>query len=378
MTQAIQVFPVATKSELLRFVEFPFGLYRNDPNWVPPLIEERTAFFDPAKNPFFAHARFQLFLARRGAELVGTVGAVVDDNHNAVHDERMGAFGFLETIDDQDVAGALLDAAEDWARGQGMTIMRGPLNFSINQEVGALIDGFDDPPRIMMTYNPPYYPALIEGRGYAKAMDMYAYDFDVAYALANAPAKLFHAAEKAMHNAGISVRPVDMRRFDSEVEIMKEVYNRGWEKNWGAVPMTDHEIDHLVGGLKPMLDPNLLFVAEGKNGEPAGVSLSLPDLHQALLWSGGGHMWPLGLPKFLWHKRRINRARVLILGTVPEYRGRGIDAYFTAETARRALECGYKRMECSWILETNTMMNRMLERVGGARYKTYRVYERPL
>jgi GNAT superfamily N-acetyltransferase len=142
--------------------------------------------------------------------------------------------------------------------------------------------------------------------------------------------------------------------------------------------MTEHEVDHLAASLKPMLDPNIIFMAEGRNGEPAGISLSMPDLHQALRWSGGGHMWPLGLPKFLWHKRRINQARVLILGTVPEYRGRGIDAYFTAETARRALARGYKRMECSWILETNTMMNRMLERVGGARYKTYRVYERLL
>ena len=259
-----------------------------------------------------------------------------------------------------------------------MTTIRGPLNFSINQEVGALIDGFDDPPRIMMTYNPRYYPRLFESCGYAKVMDMYAYDFDIAYALEHAPAKLFHAAEKAVQNAGLTVRPLDMKHWDSELEIIKEVYTRGWEQNWGAVPMTEHEVDHLAASLKPMLDPNIIFMAEGKNGEPAGISLSMPDLHQALRWSGGGHMWPLGLPKFLWHKRRINQARVLILGTVPEYRGRGIDAYFTAETARRALERGYKRMECSWILETNTMMNRMLERVGGARYKTYRVYERPL
>jgi len=378
MPQAIQVVPIATKRDILNFVEFPFHLYRDDPNWVPPLIEERTAFVDPAKNPFFEHARIQLFLAQRGAELVGTIAAVVDDNHNAVHNEQMGSFGFFETVEDPEVAGALLTTAEGWARAAGMTIMRGPLNFSINQEVGCLIDGFDDPPRILMTYNPRYYPNLIEASGYAKAMDMYAYDFDIAYALANAPAKLFRAAEKAMHDAGITVRPIDMRHWDREVEIMKRVYNKGWEQNWGAVPMTDKEIEHLAASLKPMLDPNLLFVAEGQDGEPAGVSIAVPDLHQALLWSGGGHMWPLWLPKFLWHRRRINRARVLILGTVPEYRTRGIDAYFTAETARRALESGYKRMECSWILETNTMMNRMLERVGGTRYKTYRVYERPL
>lgn len=378
MAQDLHVTPVSTESDLLRFIQFPFRLYRDDPNWTPPLIEERRDFLDPAKNPFFEHARARLFLATRGADLVGAVASVVDDNHNAVHNERMGAFGFFETIDDQAVADALLEAAEDWARDQGMTIMRGPMNFSINQEVGLLVDGFDSPAFIMNTYNPPYYPRLIEKRGYGKAMDMYAYVYDIATSLANAPSKLFNAAEKAVHNAGIRIRPVDMRHFDREVEILKEVYRRGWEKNWGAVPMTDREIEHLAAGLKPLVDPSIVFLAEGADGQPAGVSLAMPDVHQALRWSGGGHMWPLGLPKFLWHRRKVNQARVLILGTVEEYRGRGIDAYFTAETARRALERGYRRMECSWILETNVMMNRMLERLGGDRYKTYRIYERAL
>jgi GNAT superfamily N-acetyltransferase len=303
---------------------------------------------------------------------------VVDDNHNRVHEERMGAFGFFDCINDQETADALLETAESWARAQGQTIMRGPLNFSVNQEVGMLISGFDTPPFIMMTHNPAYYPALVEARGYVKAMDLYAYVYDIAESLANAPVKLFHAAEKAVHNSGLRIRPIDMRHFDREVEIMKEVYNQGWEKNWGAVPMTDAEIEHLAAGLKPMLDPHIVFIAESADGRPAGVSIAMPDLHQALRWSGGGHMWPLGLPKFLWRRRQINRARVLILGTVEEYRGRGIDAYFTAETARRALERGYKQMECSWILETNTMMNRMLERIGGNRHKIYRIYERTL
>jgi len=378
MAQNVRVAQVTTANELLQFIEFPFRLYQADPHWTPPLIEERRDFFDPNKNPFFEHARARLFMAYRGSELVGTVAAVVDDTHNEVHNERMGAFGFFEAIDDQAVADALLEAAEDWARTEGMTIMRGPMNFSINQEVGLLIDGFDSPAFVMMTHNPPYYRALIEKRGYDKAMDMYAYLYDIAESLASAPAKLFRAAEKATQNAGLRVRPVDMRHFDDEVEIIRDVYRRGWEQNWGAVPMSDHEIRHLAASLKPVLDPNLVFVAESADGQPAGVSLALPDLHQALRWSGGGHMWPLGIPKFLWYKRRINRARVLILGTVEEYRGRGIDAYFTAETARRALEGGYRQMECSWILETNTMMNRMLERLGGARYKTYRIFERPL
>jgi GNAT superfamily N-acetyltransferase len=378
MTGNLSIEQVKDGKDLLEFIEFPFGLYHDDENWVPPLIEERRDFFDQKKNPFFEHARYQLFLARQDGELVGTIGAAVDDNHNAFHDERMGAFGFFETVNDQLVADALLDAAETWARAQGMKIMRGPLNFSTNQEIGLLVEGFDSPPMVMMTYNPRYYPGLIEAHGYGKRMDVYAYLFELAEALDQAPAKLFHVAAKAAERAEIRVRKIDAHQMDREVAIIKQVYNQAWERNWGFVPMTDHEIDHLAKGLMPILDTNLILIAETAEGKPAGVSLALPDVHQALRWSGGGHMWPLGLPKFLWHKRRVNQARLLIMGMIEAYRGLGADAIFYLETARTALAHGYKRIECSWILETNTMMNRILERVGGRRYKTYRIYEKVL
>jgi hypothetical protein len=378
MTGNLNIEQVKDKKDLLKLIEFPFALYRGDENWVPPLIEERRDFLDPKKNPYFEHARCQLFLARRDGELVGTIAATVDDNNNATHNERAGAFGFFETVNDQAVADALLDAAEAWVRAQGMTIMRGPLNFSINDEVGTLVEGFDSPPMIMMTYNPRYYPELITAHGYRQRMDMYAYLFDIAESLEKAPAKLFSVAEKAADGAGIRVRKIDMRRMDHEIALIKQVYNQAWARNWGAVPLTDHEIDHFAKGLIPLLDPNLVLVAETADGKPAGVSLGVPDVHQALRWSGGGHMWPLGLPKFLWHKRRVNQARLLIMGMIEEYRGLGADAIFYLETARAAVARGYKYMECSWILESNTMMNRILERLGGARYKTYRVYEKAL
>jgi len=229
-----------------------------------------------------------------------------------------------------------------------------------------------------MTYNPRYYPSLIEAHGYAKAMDVYAYTVDLAEGLRNAPQKMFSVAEKAAHKQGIRVRKIDVRHLDQEVELIKQVYNRAWERNWGFVPMTEAEIDHLANGLKAILDPNLLFVAETSDGTPVGVSIALPDVHQALRWSGGGHMWPFGLLKFLWHRRKVNQCRLLIMGMVPEYRGRGADAIFYVETARAALAHGYKRMEGSWILENNTMMNLIIERLGGVRYKTYRIYEKTL
>ena len=378
MVSSLLVEQVGSQKQLMQFVEFPFKLYRGDPNWVPPLIEERRDFFDLKKNPFFAHARFQLFLATRGGELVGTIGAVVDDNHNKFHNELMGAFGFLETIEDQAVADALLSAAEEWVRAQGMSIIRGPLNFSTNQEIGTLIEGFEEPPMVMMTYNPRYYPRLIEAHGYRKSMDAYAWIVDLKEDLEKAPSKLAHVAQKAAQKQGIRVRTIDMRNFRREVEIVKQVYNQAWERNWGFVPMTDAEFEFLVVSLKPLIDPNLIFIAETADGKPAGVSLTLPDLHQALRWSGGGHMWPLGLPKFLWHKRKINQGRLLIMGMIEQYRGRGADAIFYFETAKSMLAHGYKRVEGSWVLETNTMMNLIIERMGADRYKTYRIYERSL
>lgn len=374
----LRIEPVVDRKGLSEFIRFPFKLYRGDPNWVPPLIEERRDFFDLKKNPFYEHARYQLFLARKDGEVVGTVGAVVDENHNRVHHERMAAFGFFETVDDRAVADGLLDVAEAWGRSQGMNLMRGPMNFSLNHEAALLIDGFDEPPMVMMTYNPRYYPALIEGHGYRKAMDVYAYIIDLQKGMEAAPQKVFRVARKAAERKGIRVRKIDMRNFDRDAALIKQVYNSAWEHNWGFVPMTDHEIDHLARSLKPVFDPNLVLVAETADGKPAGVCLSLPDLHQALRWSGGGHYWPFGLLKFLWYKRRVNQVRLLIMGMVEEYRGLGIDAIFYEETARIALARGYRRLEGSWILENNVMMNRIMENLGMQRYKTYRLYERPL
>jgi GNAT superfamily N-acetyltransferase len=375
---SLRIEPVTDKKGVLEFVEFPFTLYRGDPNWVPPLIEERRDFLDPKKNPFFDHARYQLFLARRGGELVGTIGVVADDNHNKFHDERMAAFGFFETIDNQEVADALLGAAEEWGRAQGMTIMRGPMNFSTNHELGLLIDGFDEPPMVMMTYNPRYYASMIEARGYVKAMDLFAYIGDLDDRLHNGPPKLYRAAEKAAKGSDIRVRKVDMRHFKEEVQRVKQIYDRAWTRHWGFVPITEKEGDYLAAGLKPVIDPDLIFIAETSDGTPVGMSITLPDLHQALKRSGGGHMFPFGLIKFFWHKRKVDQVRLWGMGVTEEYRHRGIDALFYIETARAALAKGYKRIEGSWILESNTMMNRIIERLGGQRYKTYRIYEKPL
>jgi GNAT superfamily N-acetyltransferase len=378
MQEGLKIEPVTDRKSLVKLIEFPFRLYRDDPNWVPPLIEERVEFFDHRKNPFFEHARDQLYLARRGDAIVGTIGAVVDDNHNQTHGEQTGMFGFFDTINDPDVAAALLGTAESWVRAQGMNCIRGPMNYSTNHEIGCLVDGYELPPMVMMTHNPRYYPALIEGQGYHKAMDVFAWLTYLKEDLEAAPAKLFHVAEQSVIRSGIKVREADLRNFRHEVEQIKVVYNQAWTKNWGFVPLTDHEIDHLAAGLKQIVDPHLILIADTSAGEPVGISLCLPDVHQALRLSGGGHYFPLGLAKFLWQRRKIDQCRVMVMGVIEEYRTKGIDAYFYVKTAQTARDRGYKRAESSWILESNTMMNTIIERMGGRRYKTYRIFEKSL
>jgi GNAT superfamily N-acetyltransferase len=302
----------------------------------------------------------------------------VDENYAAFQGERMATFGFFETIDDPEVAARLLAAAEAYARAQGATVIRGPISFSTNHELGLLVEGFDTSPMVMMTYNPLSYAALIEDCGYRKAMDLFAYIGDLDERWRNAERGIVRVAEKAARKAGIRIRPTNIRHFDQEVQRLKTIYQGAFVHNWGFVPLTDKEADHLAASLRPVVDPDLCFIAETDDGTPVGMSIALPDLHQALRWSGGGSMFPFGLLKFLWHRRRIDQFRLWGMGVIEEYRGQGIDAVFYVETTRAALAKGYRRAEASWVLETNTMMNRILEHLGLQRYKTYRVYEKDL
>ncbi len=379
----VHIIPVTTEKQRRTFARFPWKLYRHDPNWVPPIFMDHLALLTPGKHPFWEHAEQQLFLARRGDEIVGTICAHINHRHNQVHQDKVGFFGFFEVIEDKAVAHALLAAAADWLRGRGMEAIRGPENPSQNEEVGLLIDGFDRPPVVMMTYNPPYYRDFIEEAGFEKAQDLWAwiirtsiFDYDVR----KLPRKFIRVAEAARRREGVTVRKLDMKRFEQDVEIAKIIYNGAWEKNWGFVPFTEAEIDHLAQDLKMILDPDLVYIAE-VDGKPAGISLGVPDVNQALhKIRPGPNNWslPLTLLKFLWYRRKINTFRLLIMGVLPEYRTLGIDALFYVETARAAFAKGYEYCEMSWILESNDMMNRIIERLGGRIYKTYRIYEKPL
>jgi GNAT superfamily N-acetyltransferase len=368
----IVVRPARTKPDERRFVDFVYTHYREYPHWVAPLRIERRKLIDTRKNPFYLHAERELFLAERGGRVVGHIAAIVNHNHNLRHGDRVGFFGFFESVDDQSVAAALVGAAAGWLRSRGLDALRGPANPSVNDEYGLLIEGFDQPPAVMMPYNPPYYAALLEGCGLRKAKDLYAYLGSTESTLAQP--KIARASEILKKRSGLTYRPLDMKRFAAEVDRIKEVYNRAWQGNWGEVPMTGEEFDALARDLKQIVRPELVVFAETADGAVAGFGLEIPDINMALAGNRGG-----GLLRGLWclltRRSRIDTVRILVLGVLPEYRRTGAAGVLFHELASRAHALGYRRGEASWILEDNLMMIRAAEAMQGRRSKTYRIYE---
>jgi GNAT superfamily N-acetyltransferase len=378
--ESLSIEPAQTRQDIEDFIRFPFRLYKGDPNWVPILLSERRKFLDPKHNPFFDHAEVALWLARRNGKVVGTISSHIDHLHNQTHNEEIGMFGLFEMVNDYAVAEALLSTAKGWVRERGMTALRGPLSFSQNHECGLLVDGFDGPPMVMMTYNPRYYIDFYERFGLTKAMDLYAYIGDLAQFGADPsklPVKVVRVSEKGI---GIITRSADMKDYEKEIERAEYVYNQAWEKNWGFVPLTDAEIEKLAADLKQVLDPELAVVAE-IDGEPVGVSVAVPNFNEVLKHLDG-RLFPFGWIKALWYARKITGARLMILGVVNEYRGRGIEALLLFEMLKAAVLNGYQSIEMSWILENNEMMNRIVLNTGqpyGAHvYRTYRMYQMPV
>lgn len=380
----IQIQAVESKKDWDAFIGMVWDIYGDDPIWVPPLrIAVRDAL-DPKKNPFFEHARMLPLIAverTNGRErVVGRVVAVVDDNHNHYHQEQAAFFGFFECIDRQDVADALFEKVTSWAKAQGMTLLRGPINLSTNHECGLLVEGFENPPSVMMTYNPRYYEALLANLGFTKAKDLFAWELE---SKSDFSERLVKHANRLKEQGQVTFRSVDMKRFDQEVELILEIYNDAWEKNWGFVPMNPAEFRHMAKDMKAVVDPSLLLIAEVK-GKPVGFSLTLPDVYQAQAKVRDGKLLPFGLAKLLWNlkgpgkKKTIDRLRILTLGVKRAYREAGIGPLLYMEYLRIARETGIRCGEASWILEDNVPMNRAIENMKGKRTKVYRIYDRPL
>ena len=371
----VAVTPVQSAADRHAFVMFQFKVYQGDPNWVPPLMMERKDFLDPRKNPWFEFGSVELFLARRGGEVVGRIAAVNDPRYNEFHGTRLGFFGMFECIDDAGVAQGLFDAAAGWCRAQGFGSMMGPMNFSTNYECSVLVEGFGAPPVVMMAYNPRYYPALYETCGLVKAKDLWAWELSSAVP---PPEKVARIAEKMRTREGVVVRPVNMKDFEGELRRIKVIYNAAWEKNWGFVPMTEHEFDHMAREMKQIVVPELLLLAEVK-GEPVAFSMTIPDANVAYKAANGRlthYGLPTGLLRMVLAARKIRRLRLITLGIKEGYRKRGIDAILYLDTLKAAKSLGYTGGEISWTLEDNHLVNRAIESMGGRKYKTYRIYER--
>ena len=358
--------------DLSAFVAFPYRLHRGDPLWTPPLRRDVRAALSRRRNPFFAHAEAEYFLARRGGRVHGRIAAIHNRAHNDFHRDRTGFFGFFDCEDDPDTARVLFDAASAWLRARGLDRMRGPASFSTNDEAGLLVDGFQTAPVLMMPHNPPYYVALVEGCGFTRAKDLLAYQ-STHHRL---PARLVEGTELLRARYGVRTRALDRRRFAQELELVKRIYNRAWERNWGFVPMSDAEIDHLAAQLEPVVVADLVAFAEC-GGEVVGMAAALPDLNVALRANRSGRLFP-GLLKVLWASRGIDRLRVLMLGALPEWRRRGIDGLLFRHIWERGVALGYRWAEAGWILEDNHAMRNALVNMGFEVYKTYRLYDRPL
>ena len=377
---SLEIIPADASRDVRRFIDLPWRIYNktDHPQWVPPLRIAVSDALNTKSNPFYKHADRQLFLAVRDGQPVGRIAAIENRAHNAFHDDRVGFFGFFECKEDQEAANALFTAAERWLRGRGLDTMRGPMNPSTNHECGMLVRGYRWHPMIMTTWNPRYYPTLVENAGFSKAKDMLAYFFPLQGERAfSMPERVTRLAERALDGRTVTFRDLDLKNFKAEVQRCWEIYNEAWEKNWGFFPMSRESFFHEAQVLKYIVFPEFTFMAE-VNGEPAGFMIIVPDYHHAFKAIGNGRLMPTGLVKLLAAKKRIKTGRIMILGAKAEFRNRGIFALFANEMFRRGSAINAIGAEASWILEDNERLNKPLEAMGAKEYRRWRIYDRAI
>jgi hypothetical protein len=369
----VTVRPVDGRREFRNFVDYAYERNRGDAHWVPPLRLGESDRLKPKKNPFFAHAEIQLLLARRGDRIVGRIAAIDDHLHNQTHRDNLAAFGFFEA-EDAETARALLDEVEAWASRRGRSAVRGPLNPSLNESAGVLIEGFDTDPMLLMPHNPPEYAGFIEGAGYAKVKDLFAWIYDLRLGM---KPEIERLADRVRTRHRMVARPFDLTQFAKEIARLREIYCGAWEDNWGFVPPTDDEFRRLATEMKPILDPKCAICVE-VDGRPVACAVAVPDINQALRGTDG-RLFPLGLIRLLGRKRIINQIRLLLLGVLPEYRSAGLFPLLISELQKSTTNnTRYMRAELSWVLEDNHDINKPVERLGAVRYKTYRIYQKAI
>jgi hypothetical protein len=370
----IEIVVVEGDSELKDFINLPWILYADYPRWVPPLKKEVRRLLDSRRHPFWSSAERRLFLARRGSQVVGRIAGIIDRRYNEFHCEQMGSWGFLECADDPAAAAALFSAVETWARQEGMAFVRGPLNPSTNYEVGLLVEGFEYPPALMMSYNPPYYSRLVESCGFAKEKDLLAFLIDGDYRL---PEWMDQLAERIAKKRGIHIRPSRPKDADAEFALIREIYNASWSDNWGFVPLSDDEMRAIQKDVMRFVDPDMVFFIDYEH-EPAAFCVIFPDINP-LLKRLNGRIGLLGLLKVLMYRREITGLRLLMFGVKEKYRQLGIPLlafHHIYEVVRQKDK--YRSLELGWTLEDNEAVNTLALEAGARPYKRYRIFRKSL
>jgi len=383
---SVTVRQVESRRDFNTFLRFPWTLYHGDPYWVPPLVSMQRHKLDKRDNPTWQHMEGEYFVAWRGDKPVGTIAAFINHRHNEFQGEHIGFFGLFEVYDDQEAANALLDTAAEYVRARGYDALRGPASFSTNEECGVMIEGFDDPPVILMPYNYPYYQRLIENAaGFEKVMELYSYYITVegAESARQKFDKLFRVVNKNNERRHIEVRALDMKHAKREFSMFADIYNKAWDKNWGFVPFSADELAALVKEMGQFVDPRLAFFATVE-GKPVAFLMGIPDMNQVLkrAYPRPGKPEPLTLLQVLWHwklRPKITRTRVMLMGVEEGYRGIGVEPALFAALYQEAVHMG--KLECAdggWVLETNKPIQRLVEAYNSRVYKRYRFYERAL
>lgn len=371
----VEVLPVRSRTDRRRFLELPWQLYKQDPNWIPPLRQNQAELVGFRKHPFWDEAEGQAFLAFENGKVVGRILALIDRAHNRYYSESRGFFGFFESIQSEAVAAGLFNAAKQWLRERGMATIRGPVNPSMNYECGLLIDGFDSPPTFMMTYNPEYYAQLIESQGLTKSQDLLAFWGHIGM-IESLDKKLKFVSSEATRRFGVTVRRIDVKRFDDEVRTFLNIYNRSLPGQWGFVPLSDSELKHMAGGLKHLIIPEMTSICE-KDGVPVGVVFGLLDYNPRIKLIDG-RLFPFGFLRLLWNRRAIKRIRLISTNVLPQYQGWGLGLVLLDRLLTDIIAWGVEEAEFSWVLETNKLSRGSLERGGAKLIKTYRIYDQNL
>ena len=369
---AVAVSPVQTKSDQKAFIKFAWTHYQGDPNWIPPIKMTIRELLNYRPHPFYAQAEIQTFLARRNGVVVGRIAAIVDRAHNAFHDEQRGMFGFFECIDDQVAANALFESARKWFAERGITKLRGPANPSQNYEWGLLVDGFEQPPTFMMTYNKPYYAKLITEYGFYKSQDLYAFH-GIIEDLETLDPKLAFIADEAERRFNVKVRPISKQSFNEDVNSFLEIYNRSLPGQWGFTPMSEGELRESAKGLKLLITPEMTTMAE-IDGKPVATVFGLLD-YNPIIKKINGNLFPFGFLRILLGRSKLTKLRLISTNVVPEYQRWGLGIVLMKRLVPEARKWGIKEAEFSWVLESNKLSRGTLERGGAKLDKTYRIFD---